>query len=332
MRELLNGLRAAGESTRLRLLFLLAHGELTVKELTRILGQSQPRVSRHLKLLLEAGLLERHREGSWVFFRRADTGQTGALARMICDLIPASERAIARDLERLEAVRADRAEAAQAYFKANASQWNQIRSLHIDNREVEAALRQVFGPGKAELLIDLGTGTGRMLELFADRCGHGIGIDMNHEMLRLARANLDEAGCRHCQVRHGDILHLPYDNHSCDAVILHQVFHFLPDAGAALQEVARILKPGGRVLVADFAPHELEFLREQHAHRRLGISPAQMARWMSDAGLEIAAQRDLDAPSEAAGDSLTVTIWLARAPARAEAASPPQASKVEQLQ
>jgi len=332
MQDLLSGLRAAGESTRLRLLFLLGHGELTVKELTQILGQSQPRVSRHLKLLLEAGLLERHREGSWVFFRRSEGGQSGALARMICDLVPAGDPAIARDLVRLEAVRAARAEAAQAYFKANASQWNQIRSLHVDEAEVEAALREAFGEEEAALLVDLGTGTGRMLELFADRCAHGIGVDMSHEMLQLARANLERAGCRHCQVRQGDIFNLPYDNGFCDGVIVHQVLHYLPDAGAAVQEVARILKPGGRVLIADFAPHELEFLREEHAHRRLGISSEQVERWAGDAGLDIVSQRHLKPAGGADEGSLTVTIWLARAPAPARKGTSARTSTMEQLQ
>lgn len=309
MEHLLNGLRAAGERTRLRILFLLAAGELTVKDITSILGQSQPRISRHLKLMCDAGLLERHREGSWVFFRRTESGPQAALARMICDMMPSRDAVIARDLQRLETVHTARSEAARSYFEANAADWDEIRSLHVDEAEVEAALKDALGTGEIGTLFDLGTGTGRMLELFGGMIGAGIGIDESREMLKLARANLEQAGYRHCQVRQADIYNLPYANAAADAVIIHQVLHFLEEPAAAIREAARILAPEGRLVIADFARHELEFLRDQHAHRRLGIADEAMTSWTAAAGLKVVSQKRLTPKANSARDRLTVSIW-----------------------
>ncbi|SRR5690606_1281688 len=314
LEDLLGGLRAAGERTRLRLLFLLSHGEFNVKELTQILGQSQPRISRHLKLMAEAGLLERYREGSWVMFRLAGDGTASALARMIVDLVPANDPAVKRDLERFEEIREIRARAAAEYFRTNAGAWDRIRSLHLAEAEVEAAMRAAFGDDRADTFLDLGTGTGRMLELFADRFRQGIGIDASQAMLAVARANLERAGLRHCQVRHGDILHLPYDNASADAIVIHQVLHYLEEPGRAVQEATRVLKPGGRLLVADFAPHELEFLREHHAHRRLGIATETLEGWAARAGLSLVRHRSLPPGDDTDGEGLTVSLWLLSLP------------------
>ncbi len=319
---LLMGLRAAGESTRLRILFLVAQGELNVKELTQILGQSQPRVSRHLKLLCEAGLLERYREGSWVLFRVSADGIPAALQRFIADLVPAEDPAISRDLGRLEAIKEAREEKAARYFKASAADWDTIRSLHVAEESVEVRMRELFGGERAPVLLDLGTGTGRILELFSECVDQGIGVDASPAMLAIARNRLERAGLTHCQVRHADIFHLPYSNSSIDAVTIHQVLHFLDEPAKAMEEAARVLKPGGRILIADFAPHELEFLRESHAHRRLGIEAQQMEAWLERAGLILKNQEVLPPGPATAGEGLTVSIWLAEVPARAELSNP----------
>ncbi|HUN49577.1 MAG TPA: metalloregulator ArsR/SmtB family transcription factor [Candidatus Sulfotelmatobacter sp.] len=310
MDALLDGLRAAGEPTRLRLLALCAHGELTVSELTQILGQSQPRVSRHLKLLCEAGLLDRFREGTWAFYRLAEQGSCAHLARTLVDLVPDQDVTLARDLERLEAVKQVRAEAAAAYFRANAERWDQIRSLYVPEADVEAALLDLLGEQEIDEFLDIGTGTGRMLEVFGHRVRRGVGIDLSREMLAIARSNLEHAQLRHCQVRLGDMYHLPVAPESADVVTFHQVLHYADDPNAAIAEAARVLRPGGRLAVVDFLPHELEFLRQDHAHRRLGFSDQEVAAWHRNAGLVPLTQRRL------AGDPLTVSIWLARQPAR----------------
>lgn len=310
MEQLLAGLRAAGEPTRLRLLALLARGELTVTELTQILRQSQPRVSRHLKLLCEAGLLERFREGSWVFYRIAGAGQAGELAEVLSGLIPREDIVIARDLERLEAVRAARAEKAAAYFRANSGEWNRIRSLYVPEDKVEQAMVELGARDGLDFIADLGTGTGRMLELFGPMAKAGLGIDLSPEMLALARAQLDRPELQHCSVRQGDLYDLPLQDESAVLVTLHMVLHFLDDPAASIAEAARVLKPGGRLLIADFAPHELDYLRDSHAHRRLGFAENEVTGWLADAGLTVGETRTL--PPEGGEDAkLTVRIWVA---------------------
>lgn len=306
---LLNGLRAAGEPTRLRLLALCARGELTVTELTQILGQSQPRVSRHLKLLCDAGLLYRLAEGTWAFYRLAEGDEGGQLSRTLAGMISAGDPDLARDVERLADVKQARHEAAAAYFRANAGQWDEIRSMYVPERQVEAALLKVFEGKEIGYFLDIGTGTGRMLALFSGRVERGVGIDQSREMLAIARANIEQAGLGNCHVRQADMYHLPIDGDSVDAVTIHQVLRYADEPGAAIREAARVLRPGGRVAVVDFGPHDIEALRQDHAHRRLGFAREEVAGWCRAAGLEPGEPVDL------AGDPLTVTIWPAEAPA-----------------
>lgn len=312
--QLLAGLKAAGEATRLRLLALLAGGELNVKDLTRILGQSQPRISRHLKLLIEAGLIERFREGSWVYFRLSESGAQAGLSRMIVEAVDTGDPVLERDRARADLVKRERAEAAQAYFRAHAGEWDRIRSLHLAEDQVEAAMLEAMGEGPFGLLVDLGTGTGRILNLFAGLARRGIGYDLNRDMLAYARGKLERSGHAHCQVRQGSLLSLSLEDNVADAVVLHQVLHFLDDPAPALVEAARILAPGGRLLIVDFSPHALEFLREDFAHRRLGIEPAQMVRWAEAAGLKIIEHRELRPGAVNGPDKLTVSLWVAAGP------------------
>ena len=278
-------LKAIAEPTRLRILALLAYGELTVKDLTRILAQSQPRISRHLRLLGEARLIERAPEGSWVYFRLAHAGERGALARLVLDIVDRADPVLVRDRRRAEALRADRESAAQAYFAAHAADWDSIRALYVAEAEVEAALIKVLGAGPFDLLLDLGTGTGRMLQLFSGRYRRGLGIDLSPAMLTYARSKLERAGMANVQVRQGDIYDLALPDQAANAIVMHQVLHFLSDPQRAVREAARVLAPAGRLLIVDFAPHDLEFLREQFAHERLGFADAQLIQWLSEAGL-----------------------------------------------
>jgi ubiquinone/menaquinone biosynthesis C-methylase UbiE len=310
--EILNGLKATAEATRLRLLALFTKAELTVTEVTQILRQSQPRVSRHLKLMCEAGLIERIKEGSWVFYRLAEQGPARAIAEKLGALLPWDDVVLKRDLERLESVRRQREEGAQQYFAANAGEWDRIRALHIPEDQVEGALLEFIGPSPVASYLDLGTGTGRILELVAPRASRAVGVDLNGEMLALARARIERASLGHVQVRKGDLFQLPYADRSFDLITLHQVLHYLEDPSAAVEEAARILKPGGKIVIADFAPHTLEFLREDHRHRRLGFADKEVGQWCKSAGLSLAATRALP-PRGKSG--LTVVVWLAIAPA-----------------
>ncbi len=305
METTLSGLRAAAEATRLRLLLLCAHSELTVSELTDILGQSQPRVSRHLKLLCDAGLLDRFREGTWVFYRLAQRGRAAALAERICASVPVDDPTVALDNARLETVKRQRAEAANAYFRANAAQWDRIRSLHIAEGEVEAAIIDALSGIEVHDLLDLGTGTGRMLEIFGPRIDHAVGIDISREMLAVARVNLERANLRNCAIRQGDIYQLPFSDGGFDAAIFHQVLHYADRPSIAIAEAARMLRGKGRLVIVDFAPHALEFLRKEQAHRRLGFADTEIIAWCRDAGLVPEPVRHLP------GQPLTVSIWVA---------------------
>jgi ubiquinone/menaquinone biosynthesis C-methylase UbiE/DNA-binding transcriptional ArsR family regulator len=313
-------LKAAGEGTRLRILTLLAEAELTVSELTEILRQSQPRISRHLKLLSEAALVERFREGSWAFFRLAEQGAGAEAVRALLARLAPDDSTVVRDRERLAVVRAARAAAAQTYFRKHAAEWDRIRKLHVADTAVEEAIKAAVSDRPVEALLDLGTGTGRMLELFGPDIERGVGLDLSLDMLSLARARLDRAGMRHCTVRQGDIYDLALPRNSFDLVIVHQVLHFLDDGGRAIREAARVLRPGGRLLVVDFAPHDLEFLREEHAHRRLGFSTETVTQWMEAAGLDPALHRTLT-PEPGTEGKIAVSLWLGRDPRMVVASS-----------
>ena len=306
-----SALKAAGEETRLRVLALLAEAELTVSDLTDILRQSQPRISRHLKLLAEAGLVERFREGTWAFFRLAEHGEGADVARTLIDRLNPGDQMIARDRSRLASVRQARAMAAQAYFRAHAAEWDRIRKLHVTDAAVEEAIRAALADKPFRSLLDLGTGTGRMLELFGPEIERGLGLDLSLDMLLLARDRLERAGLKNCSVRQGDIYDLPLTNDSFDVVILHQVLHFLDDGARAIHEAARVLRPGGRLLVVDFAPHEQEFLREQFAHRRLGFAPETVTQWITASGLEPVLHKSLT-PEQGSEGKIAVSLWLAR--------------------
>lgn len=309
MEQLLTGLRAAAEPTRLRLLNVCARQELTVSDLTQILGQSQPRISRHLKLLCDAGLMERVSEGAWAYFHVTGRGPRGDLARQIVNLIPVRDPIVARDLERLSAVMEGRAAAAADYFRRNAESWDRIRSLHIEERQLEQAVAELFPAGTIENFLDIGTGTGRMLTLLADRVRWAVGIDASREMLAVARANLANAECQHCTVRQGDMYDLPWGEPTFDAVTLHMVLHYAVDPAAVIREARRVVRPGGTLLIADFAPHDVESLRSEQAHQRMGFANREMRRWLAEAGLTAGHARTLP------GDPLTVAIWTATVPA-----------------
>lgn len=306
--EMVEVLRAAGEPTRLRILALLAQEELSVMEICQILDQSQPRVSRHLKLLCEAGLIERFPDGAWVFYRPAAAGARKQFLESVLDLIEVDDRQSAGDAERLQTVRRSRSESAAAYFARNAAQWDQIRSLYVAEEAVEGAILSAAGEGPFRQLIDLGTGAGRMLTLLGPRAETAIGLDLSQQMLNIARDRVAGANLERCELRHGDIFATRLPGEVADLVVVHQVLHYLSDPAAAVREAARLVGPGGRLLIVDFAPHHLEFLREQHQHRRLGFSDEEMGRWVEAASL--ANLKSVSLPPRAE-PGLTVKIWTA---------------------
>ncbi len=312
---LVDVLKAAGEPTRLRLLALLDGGDLTVTDLTEILGQSQPRISRHLKLLGEAELIERYQEGAWAYFRLKQDGKAAMLVRALLKHVSQNDPTILRDGERLSQVKRQRAERAQAYFSRNAAEWDELRRLHAADEEVDAAVIRLLGNQPIDSLLDLGTGTGRILELLSGLYRRAVGVDASRDMLSVARANLDKSRITKATVRHADILNLPFEGQDFDLVTIHQVLHFFDQPEIAIAEAARMLRPGGRLVIIDLAPHTLEYLRDEHAHVRLGFSHQSMSDWLRKTGLDVEQVIDLH-PGQQGGQGLTVTVWLARDPRR----------------
>ena len=296
-------LQALADPTRLRVLALLRRMELSVGELAVLLGQSQPRVSRHVRILADAGAVERRKEGSWVFLTIAD----GERTRPMFDLIDAwadeaSSSLFEADAAKLARIRVERAEAASRYFTSHAEVWDQIRSLHVAECEVEQAIARALSDQPLGRLVDIGTGTGRMIELFGRDALLAIGIDRSSEMLRLARVKLEAAGIP-SSLRQGDMNALPLDDGSADTVIIHQVLHYAHSPAVAISEAGRVLASGGRLLVVDFAAHEREELRSTDAHIRLGFDDETMAGWFKAAGMTVDGVEHLE------GGELTVTLW-----------------------
>jgi len=306
-------LRALSDPTRMRILRLLAHMELAVGELAQVLGQSQPRVSRHVRILCDAGLAERRKEGSWVFLRAGIAEDRppplGAAAARLLALAERDDAGFAarcaEDRRHLAAIRATREANAQGYFARHAEEWDTLRSLHSPDAPVEAALAEALGSDGLGELLDIGTGTGRMAELFAGNASHVTALDKNPEMLQIARARLQDLPADKIELVQGDFAALPFDNERFDTVLLHQVLHYALEPEKVLAEAARVTRDMGRIAIVDFAAHDREELRERHAHARLGFSDEQMLALLSQAGF------DSDPAIALPGSQLTVKIWTA---------------------
>lgn len=309
MEPLLAIFRALGDPSRLRILLLVEGMELAVGEIALVLQQSQPRVSRHLRILAEAGLVERVREGAWVFVRPSPAAVTATVLQAIAALsatVPGAADHGAADRARLGQVRADRAVAVDAWFAAHAAEWEQERSLHSSEADVETAILAALADAEIGDLVDVGTGTGRMIELLGGSARSAVGLDRSPEMLRIARNRLDAAGLTAARVQAGDMYALPLDAGSCDTLLLHQVLHFADDPAAVLAEAARVLRPGGRLLVIDLMPHAREELRLERRHLRLGFADDAVLGWLADAGLDGEVTGRLPPPRP---DQLGVTLW-----------------------
>ena len=303
---MLNIMRALADPTRLRIVLLIRRLELSVGEVVQILGQSQPRVSRHIRILDEAGIAERRKEGSWVFLRPGAVLASGMLD-LFFEATSSDGRFIQRDLAKLEEVRGTRAEMAASYFASHADQWDRLRSLHVAESEVEAAMASILRTAPLGEVLDIGTGTGRMIELFASEADRFVAIDNSTEMLRLARAKLAsmaEVDTARTEIMLGDFNALPLADASFDTVIFHQVLHYAQHPEHVIAEAGRVLAPGGRLLIVDFAQHDREELRTVHAHARLGFADELIARAFANANISLAHH------ATHAGGELAVKIWM----------------------
>ena len=306
--------RALADPTRLRIMRLLGSMELAVGEVAQVLGQSQPRVSRHIGILCDAGLAERRREGSWVFLRAgANSGEAPPLSRAVAELLVEAEAADAQfaeecrqDRRKLAEIREHRESEALAYFSDHAEDWDELRRMHSSDEAVEAALARALEARPLGRLLDIGTGTGRMAELFAERAERIVALDKSLAMLRVARAKLQHLPAERVELVQGDFGSLPFAAASFDTVLFHQVLHFAQAPATVLAEAARVTRPDGRVAIVDFAAHQREELRDRHAHARLGFDDSALAGMLDAAGFEPAAPIALE------DGELVVKIWIAQ--------------------
>jgi len=304
--------KALADPTRVRIARLLSAMELSVGELAQVLGQSQPRVSRHVGILCDAGLAERRREGSWVFLRSTSGAEDPDAVVVALDrLLATAERESAEfsttcedDRRRLAAIRIAREEAAESYFAQHAGEWDELRALHSADAQVEQHLIETLADNPLGSVLDIGTGTGRIAELFADHAEHVVALDKNLEMLRVARAKLQHLPTAQVELVQGDFADLPFPARSFDTVVLHQVLHFAQDPAIPLAEAARVTRPGGRIAIVDFAAHDREELRSRHQHARLGFSDRQMRDLLRTAGFVARPAIALDE------GELIVKIWI----------------------
>ena len=308
---LLTALKAVAESTRLTIVAVLDKGELSVNDLAHVLGQSQPRVSRHLRLLVEAGVLERHQEGAHALYGLAHTGTGATLTRQILPLLDDATAELGNALDRLARLQAQRDREVAAYFERVATDWDVFRDRMVGESVVEARIVGLLDSRTTHDLLDLGTGTGRMLEVAAPYTQHGLGIDLSTEMLRIARAKLQSVGLNHCHVRKGDVNALNLPAGSADVAILHHVLHYLDHPSNAVAEAARTLRPGGQLIVVDFAPHTAAVLCTEYAHRRMGFSHEEMCEWLEGAGLVDVRVENLQGSASVVDDGLTISVWSA---------------------
>ena len=304
-------IKSLADPTRLRIMRLLAAMELAVGELAQVLEQSQPRVSRHVGILCDAGLAERRREGSWVFLHTPSISEDNALLDAIIHLLATAEREDAgfarqclEDRRQLAAIRAAREETAQAYFTRHAGEWDELRQLHSSDAQVEKALVEALADANLGNLLDIGTGTGRIAELLAENASKVTALDKSLEMLKLARAKLQHFPAGKAELVPGDFTDLPFAEAQFDTVVLHQVLHFAQEPELVLQEAARVTRPGGRIAIVDFAAHNHEELRTRYAHARLGFADNQIKQMLRDAGY-IA-----KVPVALEGGELVVKIWI----------------------
>ncbi len=297
-------LKALAEPSRLRLLVLCNQGEFSVSELVYILGQSQPRVSRHLKILCDAGLLQKIREGSWMLYRITSETEAAAIAQKILNSLPKNDPVVARDHIRLSSVQAERNKSAADYFRFSAAQWDQIRRLHVEENNVEQVVDSIFKEDSVSKFLDVGTGTGRMLELAGTHAEKVVGIDLSREMLAVARVNIEKTGLKNYSIRQGDMYRLKFPDDEYDVVCIHQVLHFANEPSRAIAESARVLRPGGRLIIVDFLAHKMLELREIFHHSRLGFSDGEFVHWFQRNGLKFTP------PTHLPGCQLTIGIWV----------------------
>jgi DNA-binding transcriptional ArsR family regulator len=295
----IDALKAISEPTRFRLVRLCAQGELTVSELMRIVGQSQPRVSRHLKLLQDAGILERFREQHWVFYRVAQEEHYQLLVSGLIKQIEKNETIIQLDQSRLIELQAARATLSETFIETELPDWLRLHEYHGDTARFESAVQDALAEKTVGHLLDVATGTGRMLKIVGPLASSGVGIDLSKKMVTVARSVLAESGLAHLTVRQEDMYQMRFAARHFDTITIDQVLYFATNPDALIKETARVLKYGGRLLVVAFTAS-----KTAKTPPSVGIELSDIQQWIESAGLKITNTNILP------GDSLDISLLV----------------------
>ncbi|MEP6341692.1 MAG: metalloregulator ArsR/SmtB family transcription factor [Maricaulaceae bacterium] len=295
MDSLASILKTLGHPDRLRILAILSHGDFTVSEITKVMGLSQPRVTQYINTLEAVGILERLKEGSWVFSRlRRQNAKNWAIVSAVLSQLPDDDAVLMADFRRLGEIKTARAEAANAFFAQAANDQDQLGIEYLPREDIDAELRSLLGDGPHELLVDLGTGSGRVLTVLADLFGRGIGIDNSRDMLGVARHSLNKSELTHMRVRQGDLNNTGLVGSDASVVTLHQVLHYLERPAEAIAESARLLSDHGQLIIIDFDSHDFDDFRDRFAHRHLGFSDNTIATYFKSCGLTLSQTRTVE--------------------------------------
>ncbi len=282
---MLETLKALADPCRLRLTAVLLSGEFTVQELTRIMDMGQSRISRHLKILTEAGVLTVKRQGTWSYYR------AGEECRFFSAIRPAFERELemlterSRDMAAVAEVLEERRRRSQEFFDRHARQWDDLARTLLPVPEYHKRLIKQVPEGVT--LLEIGIGTGALLIELAARAANVIGVDHSPAMLEEARRRLANDGVSSVELRLGEMSHLPLSDGSVGCVVANMVLHHAADPAAVLAEIRRVLVPGGVLLLADLARHEREAAREQLADQWLGFEENELTDWLKLAGFAV---------------------------------------------
>ena len=297
--DYIDALRAISEPTRFRLTRLCAQGELTVSELMRIVGQSQPRVSRHLKLLQDAGVLESFREQHWVFYRVAQNSPSQQLVSDLLQHLPADDDLMDFDQTRLNELRDARAKLSEEFVETEVPDWLRLHEYHGDELRFGDAVRDALAGREVGHLLDIATGTGRMLKIAGPLAESGVGIDLSKKMVMVARNALAEADLPHLTVRQEDMYQMRFPARHFDTVTIDQVLYFASNPDALIREATRVLKPSGRLLLVAFT--EAANAKTPPA---VSIAISDIRSWLEDAGLKIVTTNVLP------GDVLDISLLV----------------------
>ena len=272
--------KAQADVTRIRLLNLLLHHELNVNEIVMVMGMGQPRISRHLKILTDCGLLKSRRDGLWVFYSASKDGRGGNFNEFYYKFI-AGDSELNSDYAAMKGVLEEGSRERTRFFDSIASNWDDIKQSIFGDLNISSEILERIK--QCDVAADLGCGTGELLPYMKQKAKRVIGVDKSPKMLEEAEHRLASNG-RGIELRIGEIEHLPMRDGEADTAVINMVLHHLPSPDAGIHEAGRVLKSGGSLIIVDLEKHQNEEMRKNYEHRWLGFTRKNIERWLGAGG------------------------------------------------